>query len=195
MSLDLDALERDYRADTLSNRELARQHGISEAYVRKLAKEKDWKRNLTRAIRQATEIMVERKEAGESAGGGSKTDEQVIEHGAELRSSVLMLHRRDIRIGRQVVSTLVEQLLDLSHHTLDVGAEITEATAGDKKPTRRITLEQSISLPARAGTAERLASAMKHLIVLERQAFSLNEEDGGEKPYEERLKDLAEKPT
>lgn len=101
-----------------------------------------------------------------------KPDE--IESAAERVVRVVREHRRDISEGRDLVQELVAELRCENHHPFLLEEIINEVTSKDQDPRRRNALQQAVSLPSRAATARQLTGALKHLIDMERQAFSVD---------------------
>jgi hypothetical protein len=101
---DLPAVERDYRAGQLSNREIARRHGRSESWVRKIAKENGWARDLAEAVRQRVREDLVRE--GILANG----DAEIVDEAAAIGVEVVRSHRRDIAKLRQAAAGLIDEL-------------------------------------------------------------------------------------
>lgn len=57
-------------------------------------------------------------------------------------------------------------------------AEILAATGQDSSERRQAAMMKAISLPSRAGVIRDLSTAMKNLVGLERQAFSMDADPG-----------------
>ena len=55
---DWEAVERDYRTTNLTMRELGRLHSVSHAAISKKAEKLSWARDLTKAVKQATESKL-----------------------------------------------------------------------------------------------------------------------------------------
>ncbi len=97
-SVDWAAIEREYRAGQLSNRELGRLHGVSDTAIRKKAKAQLWKRDLVGKIA----VEIERKLLEADAGvkpGQTVPDETIVERAAERARDVVLEHRG--RLARQ----------------------------------------------------------------------------------------------
>lgn len=67
--VDQEAVEADYRAGRLTLREIGALHGCSEGYVRKLARDRGWKRDLSEKIAAQARAEFAGKIAGTQAGG------------------------------------------------------------------------------------------------------------------------------
>ena len=183
--VDWEAVKRRYRAGQLSVREIAHHFGCSHTAIQKRAKKLGWERDLTEAVKKA----VARKRVARIAMVANlpetATDEEIVEvvssRGAEIEDS----HRRDIRKSQEIVNILQEQLQIVIDTRAEIEAAIEEETTrddGTPEWTRRHAMMKAIALPAHVACIEKLSSAQKNLIGLERQTFGLNSgiEDDGE---------------
>lgn len=185
---DWETIEREYRAGQLSIREIERQFGVSDTAIKKRAKKHGWSRDLAARVRQ----KAEEKLAVEAAGGSGNVDAQeIVEKAAERAAEVVREHRTDIKAARILVQRLLGELLAATSHPGEMEAMIETDTAGGRDQKRRNALMRAVSLPSRAGVIRDLSAALKNLIPLERQAFSLDDKEKGPQdhaPLEERLK-------
>jgi transposase len=206
--VDLLAIEADYRAGLLSLRAIAAKHGVSEAVIRKWAKKAvdgegkaaPWARDLKPQVEaRAAEILSQ--DRGKSAAHvraavrtphaqteiartvRTQTEEtQIVEVASRAVVQVVREHRQSILAGRQMVGLLLGQLDDAATHRAHLEDEIEHETVGDKVGKRRVAMLRAVSLPAHAGVMRDLATAMKHLVGLERQAFGLSADADPEPP-------------
>lgn len=175
---DWETIEREYRAGQLSVHQIARQQGISHTAINKRAKRDGWTRDLSAKVR--AEVSARLVSTGVSAEGVKETIQAAAERGVAL----VREHREDIKANRAAV---VKLLADL-HQTIDYREEIeeeiiadTETSGGDEnkaddreKLKRRARMMAAVALPANAQVASTLATALKTLIPLERQALNLD---------------------
>lgn len=169
-SPDLALIEREYRAGQLSNRAIARQHGRSEGWVRKLAKANGWTRDLSGAVRnRVRESLVRGVRANQCELMGAPSDAAIIDEAAAIGVAVVRSHRRDIGGLRQAAAGLLDEL-------------------GLRGPPQEWQLSgEEGPLLLKVGDRTRviadLSRCMALLIPLERQAFGLDEErPGGSQP-------------
>lgn len=173
--LDWEAIEREFRAGVLSIREIGAKHGCSDTAIRKRAKKDGWKRSLADKVRQRVREKMVRSEVCEP----SASDEEVIEAAANRGFEVQQIHRRDIREAQVVLSSLTKQLAEYIENRDDIESQIEDETKDDSGTKRRNRMLKAVSLPSHAGVLRDLSVALKNLIPLERQAFSLDDEGGG----------------
>jgi len=143
---DWERVERFYRTGLLSIREIAKQAGVSEGAIRKKAKANGWERDLTAKVREKVRTELVRAEV-RTPGEVRATEREIVEQAATTIVHVVREHRRDIRQARRAVERMLAAL---------------EADA-------------DLKLPAQAATLRDLTMALKTLVTLEREAFSVDE--------------------
>lgn len=177
---DWEAIESAYRAGVLSLREIASQHGISEGAIRKRAKRDDWSRDLNAKIQQKADDLVRKREVRRTVRSESATTERVlIEATAEVIATVRMEHRGDIRRVRKLANTLFDELAE---ECSDVGA-LSQLGEIMRKPDEKgmdklnELYHKIISMPQRVKSMKDLSDTLKTLIALEREAYSIKEDE------------------
>ena len=179
---DWEAIEAEYRAGLISNSELGRKYDISEGAIRKRARAQGWTKDLTAKVQTAVRDKLVREEVrATSARTNSRTDAEIIEAAADTAVQVVQIHRRDVRNGRLICAALFAELQDTSASHEIIAESIDSETQDDTSPTRRNQMMKAISLPTRARAMLDLSAAMKNLVAVERQAFSLDGKDDKDK--------------
>jgi len=172
-SIDWDAVGREYRAGMLSVREIARQHGIDDRSIRKHAKKEGWSRDLGEKVRAKVRSEMVRAEVRKP----DAPEAEVIEMAAQRGVQVLREHRKDIGRGRKLVEAMFTELEDQTENrallTELVGSHLEDVGASEQ--AKRVA-QKAISLPGRAGTLRDLTQSLQRLVILERQAFNLDDE-------------------
>lgn len=151
--VDWEAVERDYRATQMTLRELGAKHGCDHAAVARKASKGDWKKDLTSAVRKATNAKLVEQAVNSVVNDRQQAVTNVVLAAAELNKQVILGHRR--RLGD--LSDAVEQA---KSKLLSLGASV-----GDIR-------EAAVFVQGVAN----LASATKLLIEQERKAFNLDEQ-------------------
>lgn len=170
--IDWESVERGYRAGVLSIRELAKLHDISDKAVRNRAKEYGWERDLTERVQEKVRTELVRTQ---SAPEVRQTEREIVAAAAATVVQVVREHRVSLANGRTLVSVLLSQLTDVAGHR-DTFIEAIEAEcAEDESGERRARLMKAVSLPTHAATVRDLSNALKNLVTLERQAFSIGD--------------------
>lgn len=163
---DWEAIERDYRTGQFSDQELADKHGnvVSRQAISKRAKVQDWKKDLSREVRQATKAkliaeQVAQEVAGEVAERVAKSGNATVRAvlaAAETNKQVILGHRRDIAKVHGLTMTLVGSL---------------ESAVNEKDEAKRLPVGDLVL------SAQRVGQALARLQQMERVAFGLDEPD------------------
>jgi hypothetical protein len=169
---DWESIERHYRAGVLSLREIAKQHGVTDGAIRKKAKQLDWQRDLTAKVAEKVRTELVRSEVRTP---NARTEQEIVDSAAATVVQVVREHRRDIASGRNIVSLLMGQLVDVAGKRDEFEGTIEVECAEDKTTERRNKLMKAVSIPAHAATVRDLSNAMKNLVGLERQAFNISD--------------------
>ena len=118
---DWEAIERAYRAGSLSIRNIAEQHGVAEGTIRKRAKKHGWLRDLSGQVKQAARDKLTRKAVRtDSTQEKPRTDAEIIEEASTEAASVVLAHRTDLAqwrsISQKLCVALAEMDVDESNH-------------------------------------------------------------------------------
>jgi hypothetical protein len=174
--IDWEAIRQEYEADQLSNVEIGKRHDVTEGAIRKKAKKSGWKKSLSKRVREKVREKLVRDVRNDNA-----TDDQIEEAAAERGAGVIRSHRKDIAKLREVEQKLLAELDDDPKKTW-VGQYQGEV----------ITKDLSITVTERASAHQALAAAAHKRILLERQAFNLDDHGGDGDTIEDRLKRIVE---
>lgn len=174
---DWEAIERAYRAGSLSIRTIAERQGVSDTAIRKKAKALGWARDLSEQVRKEVRSKLVRGEVRNDQGANCELDAEIIEEAAEEGARVVRSHRRDIRKATNLANLLMDDLLSTIQRREEIEEDIEAETSEDSNGMRRASMLAAVSLPSNSKTLFQLSSAMKNLQVLERQAYSLDEKE------------------
>ena len=174
---DWEAIERAYRAGSLSIRTIAERQGVSDTAIRKRAKALGWARDLSDQVRKEVRSKLVRGEVRNDQGANCELDAEIIEEAAEEGARVVRSHRRDIRKATNLANLLMDDLLSTIQRREEIEEDIEAETSEDNNGMRRASMLAAVSLPSNSKTLFQLSSAMKTLQVLERQAYSLDEKE------------------
>ncbi|MFJ2491462.1 hypothetical protein ACIOV9_07935 [Pseudomonas iridis] len=174
---DWEAIERAYRAGSLSIRTIAERQGVSDTAIRKKAKALGWARDLSDQVRKEVRSKLVRGEVRNDQGANCELDAEIIEEAAEEGARVVRSHRRDIRKATNLANLLMDDLLSTIQRREEIEEDIEAETSEDNNGMRRASMLAAVSLPSNSKTLFQLTSAMKNLQVLERQAYSLDEKE------------------
>ncbi len=169
MAIDWDKGDKLIRAGVLTNREIAKQLSCSEGAVRKRVKSGNVDRDLTAEVRKAAKAKLVRTKVRT---GTQTSDNEIIEEAAELQAGVVRSHRKDISKLRDLEQEMIKELGDK-----------------EKPPTKLYTAqyqgkvimeEVGIAVTERSSALNALAAVQQKRIQLERQAFNIEDGEGGE---------------
>lgn len=181
--VDWEKVEAEYRAGSLSIREIARQYDVSAPRIVQKAKALGWERDLSGSFRGAVNAKLVKETASVNGDVNGLNARQTVEAAAARGVEVVRGHRQDISVGRSMVALLLGQLHEAATNRDAIEEAIYDETRGDENLQRRNQMLRAVSLPAHAGVVKDLSAALKNLIPLERQAFNL---DAAEDPDDDR---------
>lgn len=177
---DWEAIESAYRAGVLSLREIASQHGISDTAIRKRAKKEEWTRDLAAKVKAKADDLVRKREVRAQVRTANQISErELVEATAEAIANVRMEHRGDIKRARELANLLFSEL---SAECTDVEALHTLGElmlSPDEKGQDKLNdlYHKIISMPQRVKSMKDLSDTLKTLIGLEREAYSIKEDE------------------
>ena len=171
-AIDWEAIEGEYRAGVLSIREIAKRFNVCDGAIRKHAKAHDWQRDLTKQVNAAVRTQLVRTEVRT---GNVRTERELVDAAADTVVQVVKHHRRDIAQGRTLLELLFGQLTAAATERDAVEDAVIAETKEDANAARRAQMFKAVSLPTHAATMRDLAQALRHVVVLERQAYSLDD--------------------
>lgn len=178
--IDWDLVEADWRAGVKTKQQMAQEHGVSRAAMDKRFNKLGITRDLSDKVRAKAEALVAQSVVTrEVTPQTAVTEREIIETNATLQSQIVLAHRRDIQRARKTTMLLLDEL---EHQTenVDLYRELAELlTAPDEKgQNKRLEVfERAISLSSRSSTVKTLSDSLKNLIVLERQAFGIDDRE------------------
>ena len=133
--IDWEAVERDYRPDTLTLRELADKHGIDHATIaRKIKADRAsdpgaWPRDLTAAVRDATNAKLMQAMVTSEVTKGQQEVTNAVLAAAEVNTQVILRHRTKLAevtaaadLAKAKVVALLANLADIREAATAMGA-------------------------------------------------------------------------
>lgn len=180
---DWEKVETQYRIGTLSLREIATAHGITEGAVRKRAKRDKWDRDLGAKVRAKADALVRkelvRKEVREK--GESASVQLDVDVEAEVQARIELSQRADIGKGRGIVVSLLSELEQAcgpenAANLAELG-ELLRHPDDNGVDKLNDLYQKLVSLPGRAKTMKDLGESLRVLVEMERKAFGLDSED------------------
>ena len=185
-SHDWDAIYKDYSLGQMSFRAIAAKHGLSHSAIHKRAQEEQWVQDKTFEVRAKTRaalavdsVRAEQVDKVDTAVNQPRPEATPaeIEAAVEVNLRVVREHRKAIKRGQQLVQVLSQQLSSAAEHRDDLVADVMADTSLSTK--ERYNYLKAVQLPTHSGVLRDLTLALKNLIPLERQAYSLDEAGAG----------------
>ncbi|MCE0854018.1 hypothetical protein LU689_29395 [Pseudomonas asiatica] len=186
-SPDWERIEQLYRAGLLSVREIAAAHGITHGAINKRAKRDGWVRDLKAKIKAKADALVSKSLVStEVSKEQLATDRDTVEANAQVIANVRISHRTDIGRYRKLANSLLEELEGMTDNRdlFDQVGELLRSEDDNGQDKLNDLYQKVISLPSRTKTLKDLGDTLKVLITLERQAYSIDDEQ----PVDDRSK-------
>lgn len=143
--IDWESVERDYSAGMLTVEECAKKHGVAFSSIRRVAKEKNWRRDLSpliqaRAAQKIAAIDVEaliEESANQSAAQSAVLIQSAVEMAATVQANIIIKHRgclgRDTARAMELekrFDALIDSVADI--RDLSVAAQIFKSMVDSK---------------------------------------------------------------
>lgn len=183
--VDWPAVERDYRTSQMTLRELGEKHGCDHAAVARKAKREGWQRDLTEAVKQATNTkLIEaavNSAVNKAVTNGQQEVTNVVLAVAEVNTQVILRHRT----GLQRITRIKEQLLDQIEQAALNLPDLADAIEMVRNPDENgqdkanDALRKAMSRTALVDDLKKLAEVDEKVRKGEREAFNIA---GGEDP-------------
>ncbi|MFU2327746.1 hypothetical protein [Pseudomonas sp. NFX98] len=119
---DWEAIERAYRAGSLSIRAIGELHGANHATILKRAKKNGWERDLTEQVRAATQRKVTTSVTSGTNKGSLVTEAEIVAEASDKAASLVIYHRGSLELWQNIATKLSVFLAE---------AEITDKNHGD----------------------------------------------------------------
>lgn len=184
---DWERIEQLYRAGLLSVREIASAHGITHGAINKRAKRDGWVRDLKAKIKAKADALVSKSLVStEVSKEQLATDRDTVEANAQVIANIRIAHRTDIGRYRKLANSLLEELEGMTDNRdlFDQVGDLLRSEDDNGQDKLNDLYQKVISLPSRTKTLKDLGDTLKVLIGLERQAYSIDDEQ----PVDDRSK-------
>ena len=174
---DWERIEQLYRAGILSVREIGAACGVSHTAVNKRAKAHGWDRDLQAKIKAKADALVSKAEVSKQVSSEAlATERAIVDANAKVIADIRIAHRTDIGRSRELANKLLDELEDITDERGTLRELIAQLKESDDVDTAMLELASKMSsLPSRTKTMKELAETLKHLILLERQAYGMDQ--------------------
>ncbi len=190
--IDWDAIKRDYRTDQFTDRELGAKHKVAyETIIRRRKKDRekdpnDWPKDLTEAVRQATNSLLMQEMVTNKITEGQQNVTTTVLAAAEVNKQVIKRHRSDLDRARSVTMDLVEELRNAAMFPehFEMLASILAGEGAEPRDVNeaRKVVARALGLGSRVSSAKALADAITKLHAAEREAFGITNSEAPPDP-------------
>lgn len=194
---DWEAVERDYRTTNLTLRELGRLHHVSHAAISKKAEKLGWARDLTHAVKQATDSKLidaavkaavtttvnnAVTNAVAQSAAAAKSNTVAVMVVAELNKNVIIGHRTGLNKLTTIKNLLLDQIEQAAVHMVDLAKVIEMARSPDENGMDRANdaLKKAMGRSVLVDDLKKLADVDEKIRKGEREAFNINDADKGQ---------------
>ncbi|WP_280041974.1 hypothetical protein [Pseudomonas alkylphenolica] len=184
---DWERIEQLYRAGLLSVREIASACGVSHVAIHKRAKRDGWTRDLQAKIKAKADSLVNTELVNSQVNKEALVTERgIVEANAQVIANIRIAHRTDIGRYRNLANKMLEELEGLTDNRelFDQLGELLRSPDDNGQDKLNDLYQKVIALPSRTKTLKDLGDILKVLITLERQAYSIDDEQ----PVDDRSK-------
>lgn len=188
-SVDWEAVERDFRTDTLSLRELATKHGANHATIARRAEREGWKKDLTEAIRQATNARLIAETVQQKCDSAQQNATDAVLVAAEVNTQVILKHRAGLGRLTAIKEKLLSQIEQAAEQMPDLAEVIEMVRQPDDNGIDRANdaLRKAMGRGALVDDLKKLTEVDERVRKGEREAFGL---DNDGKKTEDAVDDL-----
>ena len=184
---DWERIEIAYRAGVLTLREIATQvGGVTEGAIRKRAKRDGWTRDLAAKIKAKADDLVRkesvRKTGTQESSVPAATEREVVDGVAAQQAGVRLKHRRLAARAQELTESLISELESQTGNlpALVALGEMLRAPNENGADKLNDIYQAVISLPERTKTMKALSETLRNLVGLEREAYNIGAEEGGD---------------
>lgn len=169
----------DYRAGIKTLREIADEHGISHAAVKKRANRDGWVRDLSAKIKAKADALVSKSLVTAEVTKEDRLKESEIVDANALNNATIQLNeRKDVTKSRNIIIKLVSELEDQIDYKEDyekLGEMFRNPDQYGNDKLNDVYMK-TISFSGRVDGMKKLSDSLKTLIELERKVYKIDDE-------------------
>lgn len=178
--VDWEAIERDYRTDQFTLRELERKHGANNTTIARRAAKAGWTKDLSDAVRQATNAALITATVQQKCSSAQQNAADTVLAAAEVNKQVIMGHRTDIREVRDVAADLLNEIRAATQRPEQIEALFAAVTDEMDGPAKVAITQQFMDfmrVHSRIGSIHKLADTFTKIQAAESKAFGIDSPD------------------
>lgn len=195
---DWELIEKDYRAGIKTDRQIAKERGVSHTAIQKRAKKFGWVKDLTEKIQAAAKAKVAKQVVAKSVATETKlSDAATVEAYSEVIASVDMIQREDVKLAIDNSRSQLAELVALGDPKFrdlleEIADEMDESGPGPNGAWKTDKVNELyryiISLAGRVKMAKEIAGSHGVYLPLQRKIFGLDTEKKSTGEFEEMLR-------
>lgn len=180
--VDWAAVEREFRTSQMTLRELGSKFGCDHAAIQRKAKNDGWQRDLTEAVKQATNAKLIQASVTSAVTTSQQQVTNVVLVAAEMNTQVILGHRKGLSEITQVRNLLLSQVGQAAALLPDLAEVIEMVRSPDDNGVDRANdaLRKALGRSALIDDLKKLAEIDEKVRKGEREAFSIG--DAGDDP-------------
>ena len=177
--IDWPAVERDYRTSQMTLRELGAKYGCDHAAIARRAKREGWQRDLTEAVKQATNAKLIEASVNNAVNKAVTSEQQAVTNvvlaAAEVNTHVILGHRKGLREITAVRDLLLGQVAEAAANLPALTEVIEMVRCPDDNGIDRANdaLKRAMSRSTLIDDLKKLAEVDEKVRKGEREAFSI----------------------
>jgi hypothetical protein len=175
--VDWERIEAQYRAGSMSTREIANEHGISHTAINKRAKGGDWSRDLSVKVQAMADAKVSKALVSSLVSKNIPiTQKLTVEVESDKVASVRIGHRKTISRGHALCEALLAELEDQTFNAVLIGELGELMRKPDDSGMDRLNdiYKKVTSTSGRVDTAKKLVETMRSVVTMEREAYGID---------------------
>lgn len=193
---DWEAVERDYRTNQYTLRELAEKHGANHATIGRRAEREGWTRDLTDAIRQATNARLITEAVQQKCDDAQQNATTAVLVAAEANVHVILKHRTGLQRLTNVKEVLLNQIEQAAANLPDLAEVIEMVRNPDDNGIDRANdaMRKAMTRSTLIDDLKKLAEVDERVRKGEREAFNIQggAEDPDAKPRKRYVLDFVD---
>ena len=198
--IDWEAVERDYRGGQLTVAQMADKHGVSTSQIKAKAKDKEWQRDLSGAIKARAKAKISQIDmqalvekaateiAEQSASQSAKVQQSAIEQAADVAAGIVMSHRKHYAKVKTLAADMLDEVAEFGKDKTSL-SQLVEII-GQDDPLAAQAIKRVTGFAGRVQSLEKLANTLVKIADAERKAFGIDDEEKGGTTIEDLLDKL-----
>lgn len=174
--VDWDAVERDYRATQMTLRELGEKHGADSGAIARKAKKDGWSRDLTPAVRQATNAALIEAAISTQVSESQQNVSTAVLAVAQQNTQVILGHRTGLKRITSIKEALLNQIEQAAQNLPDLAEVIEMVRNPDENGVDRANdaMRKAMSRTALVDDLKKLTEVDERVRKGEREAFNID---------------------